>query len=100
MRLTAEQIEIIRKAVFEVFGPEAGVWLFGSRVDDNRRGGDIDLYIEAPIDDMAILMALENRLYARLQRLLGERRIDIVSRARGQPLRAIHQQARCQGVRL
>ena len=28
------------------FGAETKVWLFGSRVDDARRGGDVDLYVE------------------------------------------------------
>jgi len=36
----------IRTAVAETFGEDANIWLFGSRVDDNKRGGDIDLLIE------------------------------------------------------
>ena len=47
MRLTPEQAAIIRSAAAEVFGSDARVWLFGSRVDDSKRGGDIDLLIEA-----------------------------------------------------
>jgi predicted nucleotidyltransferase len=47
MRLSPEQAAIIRSAAAEVFGADARVWLFGSRVDDNRHGGDIDLLIEA-----------------------------------------------------
>ena len=45
MRLTADQAEVIRTAVREVYGEESRLWLFGSRVDDNRRGGDIDLLV-------------------------------------------------------
>ncbi len=40
------QQSTIRTAVAETFGEDANIWLFGSRVDDNKRGGDIDLLIE------------------------------------------------------
>jgi hypothetical protein len=43
MRLTDQQPTIIRTAVTEIFGAGANVWLFGSRVDDNKRGGGINL---------------------------------------------------------
>ena len=45
MRLTAQQREMIRTAVREVYGEDSRLWLFGSRVDDTRRGGDIDLLV-------------------------------------------------------
>lgn len=46
MRISPSQIETIRQATRENFGADAAVWLFGSRVDDTKRGGDVDLYIE------------------------------------------------------
>ena len=99
MRLSPQQAETIRRSVQRVFGPEARVWLFGSRVDDQARGGDIDLYIEAPgeADD---LLEREGRLYATLQRSLGEQRIDIVTRAPGAPMGPVHEAARHRGVPL
>ena len=93
-------MEAIKSAAAEVFGGDAQVWLFGSRADDNRRGGDIDLYIEIGSASAGERARLEARLWARLQRLLGERKIDIVTHARGAPLRPIDQQAMDTGVRL
>ncbi len=46
VRLTEEEIKAIVETAKEVFGKKVKVWLFGSRVDLNQRGGDIDLYIE------------------------------------------------------
>jgi hypothetical protein len=43
MRLTLSQIHIIRHAAQTVFGDLARVTLFGSRVDDPAKGGDVDL---------------------------------------------------------
>ncbi|WP_438873993.1 hypothetical protein [Thiohalocapsa halophila] len=41
MRLTAHQQQVIKQAAQDAFGPDVRVDLFGSRVDDTRRGGDI-----------------------------------------------------------
>jgi predicted nucleotidyltransferase len=46
MRLTPEQTRIIKTVIAREFDPDARIWLFGSRVNDLRRGGDIDLYVE------------------------------------------------------
>ena len=48
MRLSPSQQQCIREATHQFFGPEAKVWLFGSRVDDQARGGDVDLLVETP----------------------------------------------------
>lgn len=47
MRLTPEQVESITASVRQYLGGTASIWLFGSRVDDSKRGGDVDLYVEA-----------------------------------------------------
>jgi hypothetical protein len=38
MRLTTDQIQAIRDAASSTFGDQAAVWLFGSRVDDAKKG--------------------------------------------------------------
>lgn len=46
MRLSTAEIAVIRTLVRTRFGSGARIWLFGSRLDDDARGGDIDLYVE------------------------------------------------------
>lgn len=46
MRIDEQQTRIIKTLVAREFAPDARIWLFGSRADDARRGGDIDLYVE------------------------------------------------------
>ena len=69
--------EAERQAILGAIGtqdPQADVFLFGSRVDDARRGGDIDLLVLSQrIDLMAKLDILGD-----LHRRLGERRIDLL----------------------
>lgn len=100
MRLTPEQVEAIKATAAEVFGPDAEVWLFGSRADDSRRGGDIDLYVELGRISSEERTRLEAMFWAKLQRLLGERKIDVVTHPHGAPVRPIDRQARSSGVRL
>ena len=46
MRLSETDLTTIRLIIRSVLGDDAKVWLFGSRVDDTARGGDVDLYVE------------------------------------------------------
>ena len=93
MRLSEDQRHAIREEVSQIFGNEAVVRLFGSRLDDRACGGDGDLPIETD-GSPPELLDRELRLRARLQRRLGERRIDVVVHARHQPPRPIDEQAR------
>jgi predicted nucleotidyltransferase len=47
MRLTPAQINTIKSTAIAVLGEGAKVWLNGSRLDDERRGGDVDLLVES-----------------------------------------------------
>jgi predicted nucleotidyltransferase len=99
MRLTAEQQSAIRSTVAETFGDAASVWLFGSRVDDSARGGDMDLLItvkQAP-DNSAFTASL---IAAKIERAQGGRKVDVVLRTADSPLQPIHEIALRTGVAL
>lgn len=101
MRLSDQQRSIIRNAVSENFGTETNVWLFGSRVDDAARGGDIDLYIEAATDDADAIVESKLRFLVALYKKLGEQKIDVVIRRPGfKEDLPIYQVAKRTGVKL
>jgi predicted nucleotidyltransferase len=59
------------------------VWLFGSRVNDDKKGGDIDLLVRPDQAAPAPLFANKIRMLTLLERMLGERKIDLVVEQRG-----------------
>ena len=77
MRLTPTQQQLIKDTVDRVLQTPHRVWLFGSRVDDNLRGGDIDLFIEteAILPDRVKAIC---SLYGALIYSLGDRKLDIL----------------------
>ncbi len=76
MRLTEQQKSILKRLTAEIFGADARLILFGSRVNDNAKGGDIDLYIETKDSQSAFDNKI--KLLTALNRELGEQKIDIV----------------------
>ncbi len=99
MRITKAQHESIRRITTELAGDDAVVMLFGSRVDDNKRGGDLDLLVELPyvIDNPAWLAA---QLSARISRMMAGRSVDIVLSAPNLMKLPIHEQAKLTGIAL
>ena len=75
VRLTPIEQQALHDASLRWFGVPPR--LFGSRVDDARRGGDIDLYIEASLSPQEAFQR-ETHMAAELYRVLGERKTDIV----------------------
>ena len=74
MRLKKWEIDIIKNSAKEVFGDEVIVKLFGSRIDDNKKGGDIDLYVITKNNSFEN----QRKFWSLLQIRLGEQKIDII----------------------
>ncbi len=99
MRITKQQRTHIVTKTKEVMGDDVQVMLFGSRVNDLEKGGDIDLYIKTPnlVEDPAqSIMAIE----AKLILALGDQKIDILLNAPNLQKHTIHQVAEQTGVLL
>jgi len=75
MRLTPFQHQAIKKYFIEVF-EEGQIYLFGSRVDECKKGGDIDLYIQT--EDKKNLMRKKLDFLIKLKREIGLQKIDVV----------------------
>lgn len=99
MRLSAEQILRLKHLAIELGGADARLRLFGSRLDDTRSGGDVDLLLElrSPAVDPAPLAA---RMAARASRVLGGRKVDVVLAAPNLQRLPIHEVALREGVEL
>ncbi len=77
MRLSDSEINTIRKLARKFFGEDAHIFLFGSRVDDSRRGGDIDLLVRSKKKKDLILSAKIDFL-TELKLEIGDQKIDLV----------------------
>ncbi len=73
MRLSLKERQLIKQSIYQL-DPNATIYLFGSRVDDNKKGGDIDLLVLS-----AHLSFTEQRqIKIRLYELIGEQKIDLI----------------------
>jgi len=95
VRLSQFEIDSIIKSFQEVF-EKGAIYLFGSRVDDNLKGGDIDLYIITSKENSSIDKKIKFLLA--LQDKIGEQKIDVlISKDRNS---LIEQEALEKGVKL
>ena len=97
MRISSQERSSIRRATEEVAGAGARALLFGARVHDDLRGGDIDLLVElpAPAEDA---LGLSVRIAARIQRQIGLRKIDVLIADPASPDSPLLRQARRDAV--
>ena len=75
LRLSADTIHIIQEAFVKVF-EKGDLYLFGSRVDDAKKGGDIDLYLDADNRDRMGEKRIE--FLTQIKQKIGDQRIDLV----------------------
>ncbi len=97
IRLSAQEIDIIRATANRLFGDNICIRLFGSRVRENEKGGDIDLMIETP-QHLPNRVATACRLVSELQIQLGDQKIDVLVTDPSIHEQPIHQIARQTGV--
>lgn len=77
MRLNNFEIQAINRIAKKYFDNDAEVFLFGSRTNDAKKGGDIDLFLKVSRQE---LMSLNRKVLflSELKRNIGERKIDLV----------------------
>lgn len=79
MRLSENEIRVIRMLASEIFGEQTIVRLFGSRVDDLKRGGDIDLFLQSTDESSPrAILYKKAEFLTRLEQCIGEQKIDLI----------------------
>lgn len=76
MRLQSREIQTILRVAKEIYGDGVKVYLFGSRLNNEKRGGDIDLLIRTEGEKKGVLARI--RMISRLKYYLGEQKIDVI----------------------
>jgi predicted nucleotidyltransferase len=95
MRLNNNYIKVIKKSFSEVFS-KGEVYLFGSRIDDSKKGGDIDLYLV--VENKINIFKNKIKFLAKIKRELGEQKIDVIFNI--DENRLIEKEARKWGIKL
>jgi len=78
MRLSPKEIKAITKAFSEcLFDIPYDLYLFGSRADDTKKGGDIDLLVVVPESSKTSTVELKGKIRNQIFTKLDEQKIDI-----------------------
>lgn len=95
MRLTYQEAEAIKQSFLDVY--ESGeLYLFGSRLDDDQKGGDIDLYLCPESRDNSLESKL--KFLVEVKQKIGDQKIDVI--VAKNPERFIEKEASSTGVLL
>lgn len=73
MRLSEAECKAIVLSVTK-FDESAEVYLFGSRLDDCKKGGDIDILIKSDVLSKGMLGSIEDELFRHIE----EQKVDFV----------------------
>ena len=77
MRITENEIKII-KSVVKSFFSNCKIYLHGSRLNDSRKGGDIDLFVVVRDIDYSQVSDLRYQINSQLSLRLMEQKVDVV----------------------
>jgi predicted nucleotidyltransferase len=77
MRITENEISIIKILAQKIFGKGTMVYLFGSRVDNAKKGGDIDLFITNK-DKTNLTISSKIEFLTELKLRIGDQKIDVI----------------------
>ena len=75
MRITNEQACFLKTAISKIM-PDAKTYLFGSRADDKRKGGDIDILV---IAEKQLTLQQVRDIRIAFCKKFGDQKLDIVS---------------------
>ena len=75
MRIPPEQIDFLKREILACV-PDAVVYLFGSRIHDGKKGGDIDIMV---ISDKKITWKEKAKIKWSFFERFGEQKLDLVS---------------------
>ncbi len=101
VRLKPAALDAIVTAFKENFASTDHLWIFGSRVNMNARGGDIDLYIETSETDTKLIIKQRAKFVGAMWKSIGEQKIDVVIRLTMDQFHLpIYDEARNNGVQL
>lgn len=79
MRLTPFEIDAIQTEAKALFGTNVSVYLFGSRADDNKKGGDIDLILQLDLSrEKENYFNKKIEFLVNLKESIGEQKIDVL----------------------
>lgn len=80
IRLSEFEQNAIVDTFDQFFMPDDELWLFGSRADPSKKGGDIDLYVETTMQDSATALTAKIDFLVQLKKIIGDQKIDLVLR--------------------
>lgn len=77
------------------------LWLFGSRANLTKKGGDIDLYVETNAETIDNAIKMKINFIRALEQSIGEQKIDVVLNILNFPYPlVVHEVAKSEGVRI
>lgn len=80
MRLEQRTLRVIKELAEKYFGEDCEVRIFGSRVDDTKKGGDIDIYIETSVTEGILDRKVD--FLTELKVRIGDQKIDLIVKKR------------------